>query len=352
VSKESTIITIDSKMKRPKFKLLDYALAEDLDPDSTEFADELVEGLLAKRSISVLYGDSNSGKTFLAIDLGAAVARQLPWMQRNIDGGMVVYLATESPESVRNRLRAYQKHHGVKIPNFIVVSTPINLYENPADAAAIVNMIQTIEVERGCKCELVIGDTLARMSAGANENSGEHMGMVLAQLDRVKTQGKTAVAMIHHTGKNAAMGMRGWSGMRAFIDTELEVTTSEASSDRVLEITKQRDIGGKGDRFGFRLDTVAMGLGKWGKERTSCVVVPANAPIRAPKSNAKMGQTQQAVMALLRGAERNMRITEIAEALKPQGVSKTSVYNSVERLRDAGLVEVSTGLVHLNGGKS
>ena len=352
MSKESTIVTIDSKIKQPKYKLLEYDLAEDLDPDSTEFADELIEGLIAKRSVSVIYGDSNSGKTFLAIDLGAAVARKIQWMQRNVDGGMVVYLATESPESVRNRLRAYQKYHGIKIPNFIVVKTPINLFESSVDAAAIVNMIKVLEVERGCKCELVIGDTLARISAGANENNGQDMGMVLAQLDRVKTQAETAVTMIHHTGKNAALGMRGWSGMRAFIDTELEVTSNEASGDRVLEITKQRDIGSKGDRFGFRLTSVAMGTGKWGKERTSCGVVPANAPIRAAKSTAKLGQTQQAVMGLLRGAGRNLRITEIAEVLEPQGISKSSVYNSVNRLRDAALVELSAGVVHLNGGKS
>lgn len=348
MTKESTIASIDSKLKRPKFKVLNYSLAEDLDPDSNEFADELIEGLLAKRSISVLYGDSNSGKTFLAIDIGAAVALNAMWMNRNIDGGMVVYLATESPESVRNRLRAYQKHHGIKIPNFVIVSTPINLYQDPADAAAIVNLIQTIEIERGCKCELVIGDTLARMSAGANENNGQDMGMVLAQLDRVKTLAKTAVTMIHHTGKNAALGMRGWSGMRAFIDTELEVTTAEPSIDRVLEITKQRDIGGKGDRLGFRLDTVDMGIGKWGKVRTSCVVVPTDAPMKAGKK-LKLGETQQAVMALLRGAGRNMRGTDIVEALEPQGLSRSSIYGAINRLIVSELIEKSGGVIHLIG---
>ena len=57
-------------------------------------------------------------------------------------------------------------------------------------------------------------------------------------------------------------------------------------------------------------------------------------------------------MALLRGAGKNMRIKEIAEQLAEQDISKTSVYNAVNRLRDVELVEVSMGMVHLIGGKS
>ena len=46
---------------------------------------------------SVLYGDSNSGKTLFVIDMAAAVARGARWMGRNTEPGLVVYLAAESP---------------------------------------------------------------------------------------------------------------------------------------------------------------------------------------------------------------------------------------------------------------
>lgn len=185
MTKADVLMAIDANAAKYAPRALSYELAEHLDADATEFADELIEGLIGRISMAVLYGDSNSGKTFLGIDLGSAVARRIEWMDRQVDGGMVVYLATESPASVRNRLRAYQRHHACIVPNFVIVSSPINLFDGSADTAAVIALIQRLESDLGAKCELVIGDTLARLSAGANENSGEDMTTVLAHLDRM-----------------------------------------------------------------------------------------------------------------------------------------------------------------------
>lgn len=345
VFKEKATPQAPARAKTDKSKRqLEYVLADQLEADATEFSDELIEDLLGRITMSVLYGDSNSGKTFLAIDLGCAVGRQVKWMNRQVEGGMVVYLATESPSSVRNRLRAYQKHHGVKVPNFVIVSSPINLFDSGADTSAVIDLIKRLEADTGCKCELVIGDTLARLSSGANENSGEDMTVVLSHLDRIIAGVKTAILMIHHCGKDAAKGMRGWSGLRAAVDTEMEVTGDDLTGARTLEVTKQRE-GGKGERIGFRLEKVLMGVGKWGKDKSSCVVVPSDAPAKAMKA-AKVGPAQQAILALLKGAGTDMRIKEVAEKLKDQ-FSKTSVYNASERLKDNALVEISAGVMHL-----
>src|SRR5262249_31731100 len=115
---------------------LKYEFAHLLGDDGDE-ADELVERLLARGAMGVCYGDSNSGKTFLAIDIGCSVARSIRWMQRETEPGMVVYLATESPASVRRRLRAYQRHHRCKVPNFAIVESPIDLYNGGADTERV-----------------------------------------------------------------------------------------------------------------------------------------------------------------------------------------------------------------------
>ena len=130
------------------------------------------------------------------------------------------------------------------------------------------------------KCELIVGDTLSRLCAGANENSGEDMSIVVRHTDRIRHEAGVHFLLIHHTGKDAARGMRGWSGMRAATDTEIEVTVDDQTGTHAAEITKQRDIPGKGERIGFRLQIVEMGIGKWGKPITSCVVVDAEAPAK------------------------------------------------------------------------
>ena len=65
----------------------------------------------------MLYDDSNSGKTFFVIDMACAVARGVEWMGHKTEPGLVVYLAAESPASVRSRLQAHQRYQGVKLPN-------------------------------------------------------------------------------------------------------------------------------------------------------------------------------------------------------------------------------------------
>jgi hypothetical protein len=110
------------------------------------------------------------------------------------------------------------------------------------------------------------------MSAGANENSGEDMGPVMARFDAVAQATGAAMLIIHHNGKDQAKGARGWSGIRAHIDTEIEVM--EKDGIRSATITKQRELPGKGETIYFRLEVVEMGITKFGKPATTCVAVP------------------------------------------------------------------------------
>lgn len=258
---------------KPQKGPLSVVFADDL-PEAFTPPDELVEGVLTVGGGSVLYGDSNSGKTFFVIDMAAAVARGVPWMGRNTEPGLVVYLAAESPASVRGRLQAYQKHHGVRVPNFAIVQSPIDLFDGEADTDAVIALVRQVELERGQKARLIVGDTLARLSAGANENAGQDMGLVVRRFDRIRNDSEAHFMLIHHSGKAAANGARGWSGIRAAVDTEIEVTDSPAV--RCAEITKQRDLGTKGQRIGFTLEVLTLGTTKWGAPATSCVVVPAD----------------------------------------------------------------------------
>ena len=240
-------------------------------PNDYEAPDEIVQGLLTANSMSVIYGDSNSGKTFFTIDIACAIALGNEWMGRKTEKGLVVFLATESPNSVRTRLQAYQKHYGVTIEHFAIVQAPVNFFNNAADCLGTIKLIQELEEKHGVKCRMVIGDTLARISAGANENSGEDMGPVMARFDKVREATGAHVNVIHHNGKDQAKGARGWSGIRAHIDTEIEL--AEKDGTRCATITKQRELPGKMGEIYFNLEVVKLGLTKWGDDATSFIVV-------------------------------------------------------------------------------
>ena len=329
----------DAREPAPPGLPLSVAFADEL-PEAFTPPDELVEGVLTAGDGSVLYGDSNSGKTFFVIDMAAAVARGARWMGRNTEPGLVVYLAAESPASVRGRLQAYQRHHGVRVPNFAIVQSPIDLFDGDADTEAVIAVVRQLERQRGQKVRLIVGDTLARLSAGANENAGQDMGLVVRRFDRIRTACNAHFLLIHHSGKAAANGARGWSGIRAAVDTEIEVTDSPTG--RCAEITKQRDLSTKGERIGFRLDTVTLGTTKWGAAATSCVVVPADAPDK-PQGK-RVSEVGGAVLEYLRTQPAGKKKREVVEHFQPL-YDKSAVYRELKKLVTAGQVLECIGIV-------
>ena len=318
---------------------LDVLCAEDL-RDEFVPPDELVEGVLVAGESSVFYGDSNSGKTFVVIDMACAVARGVPWMGRHTEPGLVIYLAAESPASVRLRLQAYQQFHNVSVPNLVVVQNPIDLFGGDFDAERIVRLIKALETGRDQKVRMVIGDTLARLSAGANENAAQDMSLVVQRIDRIRMECDTHFCLIHHSGKSASAGARGWSGIRAAVDTEIEI--SESPSGRCCEITKQRDLSTKGERIGFRLDTVLLGTTKWGAAATSCIVLPSKAPDR--KSGMRANECAGAVLEFLAGQSAGVKKTVVVRHFAER-YSKGPIYRAMKMLLMAGAIHEAAGMV-------
>lgn len=312
---------------------------------SAVFTDELIEDVLSVHGIAVVYGASNSGKTFLAIDMAAAIARGGQWMGKCCAKTAVLYLATESPVSVRQRISAYMQRHGLSELDVFVAQKPINLFESSADIESITEEVRRIERVFGLRVGLIIGDTMARIAAGANENSGEDMGIVMANADMIARRTEAAFLWIHHSGKDEAKGARGWSGIRAHIDTEIEIKDGDENGVHSAEITKQRDLNGKGTRFGFRLEVIQLGVNQWGNPRNTCVVIPEEAP---EKKTGRPNAAEPAVLLYLEQKGAGARVKEMVEALEGK-VSRSQVYACLDKLRKSGKVECVAGVYAVIG---
>jgi len=324
---------------------LDYVHAANIGTEDERFEDEMVERVLMRDGMSVIYGDSNSGKTFLAVHLAACVARGDRFLGRRTEPGMVLYLATEAAGSVVRRLKAYKKHHKINALDVVVVKSPINFFDGADDTRKITDLVKQLEQEHNKKIVMVIGDTMARISAGANENSGQDMGVILKHADHIKLECETHFLWIHHNGKNAANGMRGWSGIRAAIDTEIEVIEDKDTGIRTLEITKQRDIEGKGDRYGFKLLPIDIGVSQWGVIRSSCVVVEADSvPARAEKGK-RMSVVEIEILGILQDKNEPMSRPALTKLLTERGRAKSGVYTALNNLLASGKLHNDNGMV-------
>ena len=346
-----------------------------------EAPNELVEGLMTIGSSVVVYGDSNSGKTFWALSVATAIATGTDCYGRQTDPGLVVYLASEAPASIRSRMQAIKKFHGCNLENLAMVPVPMNFYSGDQDAHDVIELVRAVEQIKGQPVRLIIGDTLARMSAGANENSGEDMGPVMARFDQVATATGAALMIIHHNGKDAAKGARGWSGIRAHIDTEIEVTEKEGT--RSVTVTKQRELPSKGDTIYFKLEIIEMGTTKFGSPATTCVAIPdeeaiATNPHKRPTKHDETMRTLERSWwhsaAEMRNGLPYISRSGLQDFLTKNGYSERTARNKTEASRAGGLIlemlnagvleayehgwvfineaQVSAMMMQKNGGKS
>jgi hypothetical protein len=228
----------------------------------------IVKGVLPKADLVVLYGESGSGKSFLALQLAAAISRGVQWRGRKVRQGRVVYLAAEGAGGFQLRCRAYAQAEGIELadlPLDIITDVPNLLLKD--DALAVARAIG--------RADVVVVDTWAQVTPGGNENSGEDMGKALSHCRGIRRATGAVVLLVHHAGKDASKGARGWSGLRAAADAELEVVRSPVG--RLLRTSKQKD-GADDLEWGFALETVELGLDEDGDPITSCVVVDAQVP--------------------------------------------------------------------------
>lgn len=255
----------------------------------------IIKHVLPKADLGVLYGPSGSGKSFIALDMAISVARGAPWRGKKVKQGRVLLIAAEGGGGVPQRLRAYGQHHDVdlsSIPLGIIHAAPNLLVED--DVAELVKAI--ISAGSG---DLIIIDTFAQTTPGANENSGEDMGKALRNARAIRDATGSMVLLVHHSGKDAARGARGWSGIKAAADVEFEVIRPEEGDIRTLRVSKQKD-GADDLAWGFKLESVMIGLDEDDEEITSLVVLDAEVP--QPKSEEplaprrKMGIWETVVM--------------------------------------------------------
>ena len=224
----------------------------------------IVRGVLPRAELCVVYGESGSGKSFLVLDLCAAVTRGIDWRGQRTAAGRVVYVCAEGAGGFKARLRAYAQGHNCDLPDLpSVIPDAPNLLE-AKDAAALAHGILSWG-----KPDLVVIDTLSATTPGGNENSGEDMGRVLSHCKFLHNKTGALVLLVHHSGKDSTKGARGWSGLRAAADAEIEITRNEDL--RVAAVTKMKD-GMDGARLAFKLTTVALGFDPDGDEESSCIV--------------------------------------------------------------------------------
>jgi hypothetical protein len=131
------------------------------------------------------------------------------------------------------------------------------------------------------------------------------MGAFITAMGKVQEFLNCALMVLHHSGKDAAKGLRGHSSLLGAVDTELELLRFDEQMKGVLTISKQKD-GADNERFGFEMVEVEIrpaGLGLTEPVVSLAVQASDSAvndiPKKAGKSNAGSGKNQRLAMQCL-----------------------------------------------------
>lgn len=265
-----------------KKKGLYYIKAKDIKRNLV--AADFVQGLLGDKQLSVIYGRSNTGKTFFATDLAFHVALGEKWRERRVEQGGVLYAALEGTTGINNRIVAFRDNLMImnKDMPFVVMPCQVDFLRPDGNIDEFISLIDQAKAEIG-SIRLVVIDTLARALMGGDENSGQDMGMLVYHADKIRAITGAHVCFVHHSGKDEAKGARGHSSLRAAVDTEIEVSRNDGDQFSTVKIVKQRDME-MGDDLYFGLKSVNLGQNQYGEDVFSCVVENLDEPVKKERT--------------------------------------------------------------------
>jgi AAA domain len=262
---------------------------EDLDQPGEELS-YVIDGWFTLGDLSVTAGPSKSGKSFLLVHAGMVVALAASDARSIVPDffghdvmtpGIVIYFAGEGGRGIKNRLRAYRKHFGIppkaKVP-FVLLTKRLDLLRKAPDG----RLSDTDRLIAECKAwqafydlplAMVIVDTLATASAGADENSAKDMTTVFDHCAKIKLETGAHVSLVHHMNA-ASTKIRGHTSIYANADQVVLVKKEDEGTQagiRTATLDKQKDdVDGR--TLHFELKIIELGVAKNGRPITSCVV--------------------------------------------------------------------------------
>jgi RecA-family ATPase len=208
-----------------------------------------------------LFGDPESGKTFLAIDWALSVATGQKTFGLTCTPGRVLYMSGEGNARITSRVHAWITHHGIEVDKsrFLLTGHVPDILNDQV----MENLGR--EVARR-EIDLVIIDTLGRAMAigGGDISAPSEASLALKNLQVVSSyRTSTTVVALHHKVKSG--GMAGAYSLLGGVDVALEAIVPEGSTEGELKFAKNKD-GKKANLFSYQ----------WKDSGRSAVLVPVD----------------------------------------------------------------------------
>lgn len=321
----------------------------------------LVDGLIERDSLALLFGDPSSGKSLIAVDVACSIATGKDFHGKRVKQGTVIYIAGEGQEGLVRRFNAWGIARGVDIKNAPLFKSmiPASMTDNE-NVQEIISAIDEIIINHGAP-SLIIIDTVARNFGPGDENSTRDMNQFIHAADIIRAQYKAAVIPVHHTGHGDKSRARGSMALRAALDAEYRVEKDDTGIIR-LEATKMKDAE-LPEPMAFRIATVELPM-KDDEDRpiTSAVLQETSYEPKCAKGKTGRGKNQTRALELLSNLHKEccekredcglprdgaaVSVEDWKDAMRKDGMDRKRIGELITSLSDSGIVSIKSGLVH------
>jgi hypothetical protein len=228
----------------------------------------LVKGLVPRRGVGALYGQSESLKTFIAYDLACHIAAGFEWAGQTVTQAEAVYIAAEGSAGLRKRKVGFTKakpNFPADIPFHLISAAP-NLGTDETDLKTLIEAIEAAGVSPG----LIIVDTLAQTLGNGDEN-GSGMSQFIANANALARHFGALVLVVHHVGLGDDQRLRGHSSLRGALDVQILCERIKGALATTMTLKKMKDEAS--DRaFLVQLSRVVLATDLDGDEVSTLVI--------------------------------------------------------------------------------
>lgn len=199
----------------------------------------LIPNVLPAAGIGMIYGESGSYKSFLALDMALCLAFGVPgqWGAPPVKND-VLFLAGEGPvATAKKRWPAWMEWQDIQFRNDhrFLIKDRVPFYTD-SDAW---EHVKADLAELNAKPALIVIDTLTRLITGLDENSAKDASMITNFMEQLARYYECFVLAIHHTGKDQNKGARGSSAFYANMDTVISTKLKIGGTE--FRVRKQKD---------------------------------------------------------------------------------------------------------------
>lgn len=224
--------------KRPRDRVMalhDYA-------DGARDPTWLIPGILPANGTGIIYGESGSYKSFLALDMALCLAFGLPgqWNAPPVKNDVLFLAGEGSIATAKKRWPAWLAWRDVEFRNDhrFFIKDRVPFYTDVEAWTGVKNDL----VELNAKPALIVIDTLTRLLTGMDENATKDATLVTTFMEDLSRYYECFVLAVHHTGKDQNKGARGSSAFIANVDMAASVRLRQGGTEFRMKKQKDADV--------------------------------------------------------------------------------------------------------------